>query len=209
MRFVVLFFGIIAVFLTAATGIAFLMAPGVLGMIYDLNSELLTMFANALDDYKMSAFEDTGIFLLGAAVYGLIGVVLVLARCGWQGGLLMIIPVIVTTIMHPASILFTGLQILAGLMACLVFPLPINAPSDADDDDEDEKPKAKPKPKGKAKPAAKDDEDEEEVVEKTTVKSKAKVKAMDEDEEVEAEEEEIKVKTKKVVKSKRKDDDDD
>lgn len=211
MRVVVLFFGIIAVFLTALTGVMFLMAPDFLTTLYGFENPALTLFADILVDYKFSAFafEDAGIFLLGATLYGILGIILVTARCGWQGGLLMIVPIIITTIMHPASIAFTGLQVLAGLMACLVFPLPINAPSAADeDDDEDEKLKAKPKPKGKP---AKDDEDEEAEVAKTTVKSKtkAKVKAMDEDEEVEAEEEEIKVKTKKVMKSKRKDDDDD
>src|SRR5262249_21771553 len=63
-----------------------------------------------------------GLLLLLAAFYGFLGVVLSgMMRCGWQGALLLIVPVIFTSLMNPLTAPFTSLQFFAGLLVFSYF----------------------------------------------------------------------------------------
>ena len=66
-------------------------------------------------------------FLILAAGYGFLGTILGFMRCGWQGALLMLVPVICTSLMNWYTAVFTGFLALAGLLSFLVFPAPIAA----------------------------------------------------------------------------------
>jgi hypothetical protein len=177
MRFVVLLFGLISVVLTGSLGVLFL-ATNVIQLLRDQNVEALKMPTDMLEQYKMAEFGDTGIFLLIAALYGLLGTVLAFLRCGWQGALLLLVPVLGAAIMHPATIVFTALQGFTALLCFFVFPLPLNATTAASEDDDDEKPKPKPKPKAKT---VDDDDDEDKPRPKPKIKPKAKSKKDDDD----------------------------
>ena len=77
---------------------------------------------------------DTGLFLILAAGYGFLGTILGFMRCGWQGALLMLVPVICTSLMNWYTAIFTGVLALAGLLSFLVFPAPIAAPQVKEED---------------------------------------------------------------------------
>jgi len=70
------------------------------------------------------------------AGYGLFGTILGFLRCGKQGGVLLLVPVLFAAIMNPFSLAFTWLQAFAGLLSFFVSPLPINAKTNDKDDDD-------------------------------------------------------------------------
>ena len=133
MRFVVLLFGFAGILLTAV-GAVFFMFLKVVGEMatQDWNVELPPLFGDAN--------AEAGVFLGIASLYGFLGTMMAFFRRGKQGALLMIVPTIGAAILLPVSLLFTGLQTFAGLLAIFVGPLPLEpAPSadQADDDDND------------------------------------------------------------------------
>ncbi len=148
MRFLVLFFGLIAIIITGAAAAGFYMFSIAFEMVKGwaalADIEVSNDFANSLTGCSHS---DTAIFLGIAAIYGFLGVCLSFFRCGWQGALLLIFPVMVAGLFNPVSMVFTSFQLFVGLLSFLVFPLPIQAAapaakptkrrSDDDDDDDD------------------------------------------------------------------------
>jgi hypothetical protein len=124
MRFVVLLFGLPAVFLTVLIGVVFILFEAVLDALSNQKIEVPEFL---LDSPTGASHGDTGIFLLIAGVYGLVGTILGFLRCGWQGALLILIPVICTSIMNWYTAIFTGPLALVGLLCFFVFPLPIAA----------------------------------------------------------------------------------
>ncbi len=158
MRFVVLFFGFFGVLMTGFMGGMFLMAKEFLDLLHANQIEFLDFFANSPTGVP---HPDTGMFLMGAAMYGLLGVVLAFVRCGRQGALMLLLPVLVAGLMNPFSLAFTGLQAFAALLSFFVFPLPLEESSDTDEDDEEEEEKSKAKSKPKPKPKRKSYEDDE------------------------------------------------
>ena len=146
MRFVVLLFGFLGVVLTGFIGAMFILFDAeFLPLIRDNQIDKQVKDLAGIDFIEFvsaspmgTSHGDTGLFLCIAAVYGLLGVLMSFGRCGWQGALLMLIPVICTSIMNPYTAAFTGLLAFAGLLSFLVFPLPINPPKPARDSDQDE-----------------------------------------------------------------------
>jgi hypothetical protein len=146
MRFVVLLFGFLGVVLTGIIGAGFIFFdPEFLPFIRDNQIDKQAKDLAGIDLIEFvsaspmgTSHGDTGLFLCIAAVYGLLGTLMSFCRYGWQGALLMLIPVICTSIMNPYTAAFTGLLAFAGLLSFLVFPLPINAPKAKDDSDQDE-----------------------------------------------------------------------
>ena len=168
MRFVVLFFGFLGVLMTGFMGVMFFSMREFVDLLRGQGNEHLIWLAEFIVTFPSSApFEDTGIFLLLAAVYGLLGTILAFARCGWQGALMMLLPVLFTGLMNPISLGFSGMQAFAALLSFFVFPLPLEpeeskAKADDEEDEDDEPPpKPKPKPKPKAKPKRPVDDDED------------------------------------------------
>lgn len=157
MRFVVLLLGIIGVVMTGA--VAWFFIENSLGQILDAyapdgQKELaLSLTISPLD----TPHVDTGMFMLIAAGYGLFGVMLAFGRCGWQGGLLMIVPALTVAIMNPCTLAFSGLQVFAGLLAFFVFPLPLALPAAVVNEDDDDEPRAKAKAAPKRKTLDEDD----------------------------------------------------
>ena len=135
MRFVVLLFGLLAIPLTALAGVAFLLIDMTLKFIQDQAPD---MAMPDLTSPTGASLADTGLFMVIAAFYGFIGVILSLMRCGWQGALLMIVPVICTSIMNYETLGATGLQLFAGFLSFLVFPVPINPPAKPKDNEDDD-----------------------------------------------------------------------
>lgn len=136
MRFVVLLFGLLAIPLTALVGAFFMFNDVGLKMLQDQMPEVEIP---DLSSPTGASLADAGLFMLIAAGYGFVGVILSVMRCGWQGALLMIIPVLCTGIMHPYTLGASGLQVFTGLLSFLVFPVPINAPApQKDNNDEDD-----------------------------------------------------------------------
>ena len=158
MRFVVLLIGLAGVALTAFVGTLYLIPDVLIDVIKEAladNKALADDIIKVIRDSPTgTSHGDTGVVLLAAAGYGFLGTMLVLCRCGWQGALLMLVPVICSTVMNPYSAAFTALLALAGLASFVVFPLPINAPKKSDDAEEEEEDKPKKAPKRKV-----DDED--------------------------------------------------
>jgi hypothetical protein len=198
MRFIVLFFGFLAVLLTASAGAVFLAADV---MLEDLRHQAGFEIPQwVLESPIGTPHGETAVFLLVAAAYGLIGTFIAFGRAGWQGALLMLVPILGAAFLNPYSLVFTGLQAFTALLAFFVKPLPIeekepandskgkSKKKDDDDDDEDAKP---------AKGKRKDEDDEEEPAPKKP--SKSKYSDDDEDEEPEP---------RKLAKAKKKDDDD-
>ena len=134
MRFVVLLFGFFGTLLMAALGCMFLSTDQVRTRLAENNIH----YADFLFDLDSNPGPNpgiTGAFLLLGAVLGLFGTILGFARCGWQGSVLMLVPVACTALMNPASLAFTGLLAFTALLGFFVFPLPITSPS-ADEEDE-------------------------------------------------------------------------
>jgi hypothetical protein len=129
MRFVVLLFGFFGFLLTASLGIFFL--AEMIRTILPENQLEQVDFLFSLD----SNAAVTGVFLLLAAGFGLLGTLLGFLRCGWQGGVLMIVPIACCAFMNPWSLIFSGLQGVTGLLSCFVSPLPIAAPQAEEEDD--------------------------------------------------------------------------
>ena len=142
MRFLVLLFGLFGITLTAlAGGIMIFFNDAALGINPFLKDFLQFEIPGwAYEPITGPPHANAGILLLLAAFYGFLGVVLSgIMRCGWQGALLLILPVILTSLMNPLTAPFTSLQLFTGLLSFLVFPLPINAPTaDSDEDDSED-----------------------------------------------------------------------
>jgi hypothetical protein len=146
MRLVALFFGLVGVICIGFAG----------GMSMMFRKEFLT-FLNELQVQKtLKEYSDldldastrqsltniwhgeVGVIFLIAAGLGLLGTLLALCRCGWQGALLMIIPAICAAIANPVLAPLALPMMFAGLVSFLVFPKPINAPAPAADEDDDD-----------------------------------------------------------------------
>jgi hypothetical protein len=158
LRFVVLLFGLTGVAFTALVGALYLFPQVLINVIKDspvdktLAEDLIKIVAASP---MGTTHGDTGVFLMAAAGYGFLGTMLGFFRCGWQGALLMLVPVTCTTIMNYHSAIFVVPLFLAGLASFGVFPLPLNAPKESDADDEEPEAEVKSKkPKRKV-----DDED--------------------------------------------------
>jgi hypothetical protein len=141
MRFVVLLFGTPGFFLIALTGVCMIFFNDAVGGMQEYTKAWFDFEFPAwiYDSFTGPPHANAGILLLLAAAYGFLGVIVSgMMRCGWQGALLMLFPLIFTAVMNPIVIPLTGLQAFAGLNSFLVFPLPINAPKEASDRDENE-----------------------------------------------------------------------
>jgi len=140
MRFVVLLFGLVGVTLAASVGAMFLFAYESIGSQLKENNLDALQFVLVSPTHQHPG--EIGLFLLIAAGYGFLGVLLAFCRCGWQGALMILVPLACASIMNPFLLALTGLLAFTGLLSFLVFPLPINAPApakdDADDDEETE-----------------------------------------------------------------------
>ena len=141
MRFVVLLFGLLAVTLTGFMGAMFILFDVCLALVTEYEIDKLVKDTAGIDvvDFLSASpmaipHSDTGLILVLTAAYGFLGTLLAFGRCGWQGALLMLVPVICASIMNPYTAVFTGLLAFTGLLSFLVSPLPIAAPLPADDD---------------------------------------------------------------------------
>jgi hypothetical protein len=142
MRFVVCFFGLIACLLTASGGGAFIAWDAAAAWIKE------NIPQNWLEELKIDvtasvsmtgvSHANAGLVLIIAAAYGFLGSILVLFRCGKQGGSLMLIPVLGAAFMDPYSLLFTAFQAFVALLSFFIGPLPLNPPQEKDDTDDDE-----------------------------------------------------------------------
>jgi hypothetical protein len=135
MRFIVLLFGFMGCVLTAVVGVAYFWAPEVREIvrgfkIQELDSVLVFIF----DPQDKNSLQ-TGLFMLIAAVFGLLGTLLAFLRCGWQGSLLMFVPLVGPALISPVTLVGTSLQGFTALISMFVGPLPIETPKDDDDDD--------------------------------------------------------------------------
>ena len=169
MRFVVLLFGFVGVLMTGFMGIMMFFASEFVALLRSLNNAHVDTAVDFFVEHTQQIkYEDTGIFLAVAALYGLLGTILAFGRYGWQGALMLLLPVLFTGLMNPFSLAFSSVQALAALLSFFVFPVPLEASSEADeeaDDEEDaeeeeEKPKPKSKPKQKPKRKSDDDDDD-------------------------------------------------
>ena len=132
MRFVVLIFGFFGSLLTAALGAAYFSLSDALVLLNEHEINKLPGLDQILAPlYNLSVSPGvTGLFVLVAAAFGLLGTIFSFLRCGWQGALLMLVPVAGAAVMTPPELLkitlvFSGLQIFAGLLSFLVFRKPI------------------------------------------------------------------------------------
>jgi hypothetical protein len=105
MRFVVLLFGLIAVFITAVTGGCFIgfnfVVEALQPTLTDMNYEIPDWAYGSLTGRPHA---ETGLLLILAAAYGFLGTLISgFLRAGWQGGLLLIFPVLLTTVMNPLA----------------------------------------------------------------------------------------------------------
>jgi hypothetical protein len=133
MRFVVLLFGLLGVALTAFAGLMFILFEVVITVLKDngVGDELIDFLSASPVG---TSHGDTGLFLILAAGYGFLGTILGFMRCGWQGALLMLVPVICTSLMNWYTAVFTGVLALAGLLSFLIFPVPMAAPQVKEED---------------------------------------------------------------------------
>jgi hypothetical protein len=133
MRFVVLLFGLLGVALTAFAGGMFVLFDVVLTVLKDngVGGEVIDFLSASPIG---ASHGDTGLFLILAAGYGLLGTILGFMRCGWQGALLMLVPVICTSLMNWYTAIFTGVLAVTGVLSFLVFPAPIAAPQVKEED---------------------------------------------------------------------------
>ena len=134
MRFVVFLFGFIACLLTAGVACAFLFWDSFLAWAI-VNVPDLKLDDSATTSMTGVSHANTGLVLLVAAGYGLLGSLFALFRCGKQGAALMLIPVLGAAFMNPYTLIFTSLQALVGFLSFFVGPLPINRPASDKDDD--------------------------------------------------------------------------
>ena len=134
MRFVVLLFGLLGVALTAFAGLMFILFEVVVPVLKDIGvGDELIDFLSASP--VGASHGDTGLFLILAAGYGFLGAILGFMRCGWQGALLMLVPVICTSLMNWYTAVFTGVLAVTGVLSFLVFPAPIAAPQVNEEED--------------------------------------------------------------------------
>lgn len=146
MRFVVLLFGLLGVILTGFVGAMSAFFPKIFEtFLKDANIERLAKdqvgveLANFLYTSPTNLWHgEAGLIFLIAAGLGLLGTLLALGRCGWQGALLMLIPAICAAIANPMFGPFAGVLAFAGLLSFFVFPRPINAPAPSARDDEED-----------------------------------------------------------------------
>ena len=131
MRFVVLFFGFIATLVTAAVGAMFFV--GFATAQKWLDEHRINVF-NLLLNSQDEDFSRTGIFLLIGAVYCLVGTLFAFFRCGWQGGLLMMVSAAGPAVLNPITLLATGPQIFTAILSCFVRPLPVMVPVTSEDE---------------------------------------------------------------------------
>lgn len=133
MRFVVLLFGFVGIVMTGALGVGL--------VAFDMVDDLSKKYAEGSLDFLRTSLtgiphNDTAVILFLTALYGLVGTVLGFLRCGKQGGVLLLVPVLFAAVMNPYTLAFTWLQAIAGLLCFFVSPLPIDAKAeDANDDD--------------------------------------------------------------------------
>jgi hypothetical protein len=166
MRFVLCFFGLVASVLTLGLGVGFLLWDQWLAWALDnLPAELLKALSvneNSTSSLTNVSYPNAALVTLAAGVYGLLGSILTMFRCGKQGGSLLLVPVLGAAFMNPISLVVTWFQAIVALGCFFVGPLPINPPAhkDADDEEEEEEEKPKPKVKPKAKPKKIEDDDD-------------------------------------------------
>ena len=134
MRFVVLLFGLLGVALTAFAGGMFILFDVVLTVLKDngVGGEVIDFLSASPIG---ASHGDTGLFLILAAGYGLLGTIFGFMRCGWQGALLMLVPVICTSLMNWYTAVFTGVLGVTGVLSFFVFPAPIAAPQVKEEED--------------------------------------------------------------------------
>ena len=131
MRIVVLLFGFVGVVMTGTLGGLFISFD----LLMDLSKEYTGGFFDFLVDSLFDVpHNDTALILFLAAAYGAFGTLLALLRCGKQGGVLLLVPVLCAAAMNPYTLAFTWMQGFAGLLSFFVKPLPLNAPKEDDDD---------------------------------------------------------------------------
>lgn len=129
MRFVVLLFGFAGCLLTTFIGCIF----------FALDQGLKFLHDNGINTFDPLFAADsnpqrTGIFLLIGAGLGLIGTLLGFFRCGWQGALLLAVPIAGPAILNPLTLAGTSLQGFTALVSLFVRPSPIT-PAEAIEDD--------------------------------------------------------------------------
>ncbi len=137
MRFVVLLFGFIGVLLTTAAGGAFffyLEAVGWLATQQHVEIPVNVMgYLRQTESLTKQPHLYAALFCFLAALFGLFGTILGFLRCGKQGGLLMLVPVLGAAMMDPFSLVLTSMQLITALMSFFVGPLPINAEPEDDE----------------------------------------------------------------------------
>ena len=134
MRFVVLILGLLGVAMTAFAGVVFILFDVVIKVLKDNGvGDGLIEFLSASP--VGASHGDTGLFLILAAGYGFLGTILGFMRCGWQGALLMLVPVICTSLMNWYTAVFTGVLGVTGVLSFFVFPVPIAAPQVKEEED--------------------------------------------------------------------------
>jgi hypothetical protein len=129
-----LLFGLLGVALTAIAGGMYILFDVVLTVLKDngVGGEVIDFLSASPIG---ASHGDTGLFLILAAGYGLLGTILGFMRCGWQGALLMLVPVICTSLMNWYTAVFTGVLAVTGVLSFLVFPAPIAAPQVKEEED--------------------------------------------------------------------------
>src|SRR5437588_755745 len=121
MRFLVFLFGFVGCSLTAVLGVIVLFqapARAELNALLGENSH----HADVLFDNVGKDSLRTGLFLLIGAGLGLFGTLLALCRCGWQGSLLLLVPLIGPAILNPFTLAGTAVQGFSALLSLLVGP---------------------------------------------------------------------------------------
>lgn len=138
MRFIVLLFGFLGCLLTAATGGACFFLDLVINWGNSLPADdpskgAVTQMVEMLTNMDKDPAR-TGFFLFIAAGFGLLGTLFGFCRCGWQGSLLMFVPLIGPAILNPITLAGTSLQAFTALISLFVGPSPITPPDEDDDD---------------------------------------------------------------------------
>lgn len=127
MRFVVLLFGFAGCFMSAGLGVCYFLFDWFIGFANEWG-------VKGLEEWMSNDPMRTAIFLLICSGLGLIGTLLGFFRCGWQGSLLLAIPLIGPAVFSPISLVGTGLQGFTGLISLFVRPLPITPPEEIDEE---------------------------------------------------------------------------
>ena len=131
MRFVVLLFGFVGILMTGALGVMLVAFE----LLLELSKEYTGGSLDFLRDSPTAiAHNDTALVLFLAAAYGMLGTIFGFLRCGKQGGVLLLVPVLFAAVMNPYTLAFTWMQAFAGLLSFFVSPLSLNAPAKDDDD---------------------------------------------------------------------------